>query len=207
MSSPECLCFNHSPHLHTELFSTRCLKSFTHVCVRDSQDASREEKKPATSSMVLALFDLTGDSLFSDKWSEFVLVQRQQCAISITNHLTEEHSGSREGSGQNGGSMCEIYHPYLSVLQFSESVSLTLSSPTVFPSLSFPQVWPLRFQSPCLFWSNICNEPWELKGQWEIKQVPTPQHLMLFITQTEKNWIKCIPILSLILFLWNESVN
>lgn len=118
----------------------------THVWVCDSQDAFREEKS-ATSSSVLALFNLSGDSLFSDKWSELVLVQRQQCALSITNHLTEKHSGSRERSGKNGGGLCEIDRSYLSALQFSESVSLTLFHLLLTPFHSLlPQsdLWDLK---------------------------------------------------------------
>lgn len=146
ISPPECLCFIHSPHLHTELFSTCCLKPSTHMWVCDSQDAFREEKS-ATSSSVLALFNLSGDSLFSDKWSELVLVQRQQCALSITNHLTEKRSGSRERSGKNGGGLCEIDRSYLSALQFSESVSLTLFHLLLTPFHSLlPQsdLWDLK---------------------------------------------------------------
>lgn len=52
-------------------------------------DRTPPERKKATYSIVLALVDLSSDSLFSDKWSEFVLMQKQQCALSITNHLPE----------------------------------------------------------------------------------------------------------------------
>lgn len=148
ISPPECPCFIHSPHLHTELFGTCCRKPFAHVWVCDSQNTSREKKNLPPPGRCWTCLTYVGDSLFFDKWTRACVgAEAAVCVLSITDHLREERWGSREHSGKNGGRTCEIDRPYSSVLQFSESVCLSLChllhSPfhTLFP---LPDLWDLK---------------------------------------------------------------